>query len=252
VWLVAYLVSYGLPLLLLMAAVFFVLRSVSSFNAEATATEGLGGLELMRDATGIACLLAGMTVLARMPRLASPHLSIKWLWIALGIFALSGTGFWRLTGDETITAMGKLPALVMQLGGWTPTNEIVALKRCVGTLAFVIAAGSAWAGRKFVGSVHGRWSCGSKPLLILGGATAVAMVLVLLKEEGSGKPSLWPVLLALGGFLYLWWLSILLFDLIFVWHRYIRHGVANQRMECADRAQKQQTPTVKQRERKNV
>jgi len=27
-------------------------------------------------------------------------------------------------------------------------------------------------------------------------------------------------------FLYLWWLGILLFDLTFIWHRYIRRSVA--------------------------
>ena len=32
----------------------------------------------------------------------------------------------------------------------------------------------------------------------------------------------WPVFLASPAFLYLWWLAILLFDLTFVWHLYIR------------------------------
>jgi hypothetical protein len=33
---------------------------------------------------------------------------------------------------------------------------------------------------------------------------------------------LWPVFLATAFFLYIWWLVALLFDLTFVWHRYIR------------------------------
>ena len=37
---------------------------------------------------------------------------------------------------------------------------------------------------------------------------------------------IWPVFIAGAGFLYLWWLGILVFDLAFMWHRYIRHSVA--------------------------
>jgi hypothetical protein len=43
-------------------------------------------------------------------------------------------------------------------------------------------------------------------------------------------PSVWPVLLAAIGFLYLWWLATLIFNLAFVWQRYVRRSVANQRL----------------------
>jgi len=43
-------------------------------------------------------------------------------------------------------------------------------------------------------------------------------------------PPVWPVLLAVIAFLYLWWLATLIFDLAFVWQRYIRRSVANQRL----------------------
>jgi hypothetical protein len=43
-------------------------------------------------------------------------------------------------------------------------------------------------------------------------------------------PPVWPVLLSAIGFLYLWWLATLIFDLAFVWQRYIRRSVANQRL----------------------
>ena len=36
--------------------------------------------------------------------------------------------------------------------------------------------------------------------------------------------AVWPVVLATFASLYLWWLAALLFDLIFVWHLYIRHS----------------------------
>jgi hypothetical protein len=31
-------------------------------------------------------------------------------------------------------------------------------------------------------------------------------------------------------FLYLWWLAALIFDLAFVWQRYIRNAIANQHL----------------------
>lgn len=43
-------------------------------------------------------------------------------------------------------------------------------------------------------------------------------------------PPVWPVVFAGAAFLYLWWLSTLLFDLAFVWHRYVRHSTTNNRL----------------------
>jgi hypothetical protein len=45
----------------------------------------------------------------------------------------------------------------------------------------------------------------------------------------DNTPSFWPVALASAGFLYLWWLAAVMFDLTFMWHRYI----------CADEAMRQ-------------
>ncbi len=33
---------------------------------------------------------------------------------------------------------------------------------------------------------------------------------------------MWGMLLGGVAFLYLWWLSVVMFDLIFVWHHYVR------------------------------
>jgi hypothetical protein len=38
---------------------------------------------------------------------------------------------------------------------------------------------------------------------------------------------LWPVVLSVAAFLYLWWLAAGLFDLVFIWHRYIRGNQVN-------------------------
>jgi hypothetical protein len=44
------------------------------------------------------------------------------------------------------------------------------------------------------------------------------------------RPPVWPVFLAGAGYLYLWWLATLIFDLAFVWQRYVRRSVANDRL----------------------
>ena len=44
------------------------------------------------------------------------------------------------------------------------------------------------------------------------------------------RPPVWPVFLAGTGYLYLWWLATLIFDLAFVWQRYVRRSVANDRL----------------------
>jgi len=46
----------------------------------------------------------------------------------------------------------------------------------------------------------------------------------------TAHPSVWPVLLSGAAFLYLWWLAALIFDLGFVWQRYIRHALSNKRL----------------------
>jgi hypothetical protein len=47
-------------------------------------------------------------------------------------------------------------------------------------------------------------------------------------QDANVRPPLWPLLLASAAFFYLWWLAILIFDLVFVWHRYIRGAVSQK------------------------
>jgi hypothetical protein len=67
---------------------------------------------------------------------------------------------------------------------------------------------------------------GLKPLVTLVALTLAAVLWSIVDDTPKPDRKLWPV--ALGGiaFLYLWWLAALLFDLVFVWHRYIRAGLA--------------------------
>jgi hypothetical protein len=72
-------------------------------------------------------------------------------------------------------------------------------------------------------------SWGVKPLIVLGAAIVAFIVWNLPKDAAKVGP-LWQVFLAVAVFLYLWWLAALIFDLVFVWHLYIRHSKANTRM----------------------
>jgi hypothetical protein len=49
-----------------------------------------------------------------------------------------------------------------------------------------------------------------------------------------------PVLIGGAVFVYLWWLSVLVFDLTFIWHQYIRNSLALRRMqECFNNSYRQ-------------
>jgi positive regulator of sigma E activity len=63
---------------------------------------------------------------------------------------------------------------------------------------------------------------GLRTLVIFGGV-AMAMILIGAISDHANQGSLWPVLLVTAFALYLWQTVILTFDLVFVWHRYIRH-----------------------------
>ncbi len=42
-------------------------------------------------------------------------------------------------------------------------------------------------------------------------------------EAGETRSPVWPVILALGASIYLWWLATLIFDMGYVWNRYVRN-----------------------------
>ena len=87
-----------------------------------------------------------------------------------------------------------------------------------------------------------RWCLGgTRALLLPGGLVVVAVVACRLWFE-HGFPAdaapLWQLLLGSAGFFYLWWLGILLFDLSFVWHLYIRHSRLTQSLSDVRSARK--------------
>jgi hypothetical protein len=196
-------VSWLGPYLALLAVLFcgaFVLHKA----ADAYTRTSPDILELFGSVTGITLLVAGLTVMVRIPRL-----SRRWYWRLLGIvlFLLSVAAFPGLTcqGDG---------------GFWMCLSSSFSLSPydlgMVG-LAFLVA-GVSWT-----------WSLlwpkhGMRALLIPGILSTAVYLCAYLVDAKPPHGDLWPVFLAGALFVYLWWLVALLFDLVFVWHRYIRRS----------------------------
>lgn len=185
--------SYVLPYVgafaLLFLAVFVLYRAVNGYihpgpvKSVAESTK-----EVLLNVGAFTLLLAGLTVMARIPRLKR-----TWGWrsFGIGVFIISGIGFYLRLGKEF---------------GWLIPMAV----------AVVILTYSMYFIRRRSPSP------GTKTLLGTGGVcVAVVVIKHIVDQKGDDLGPLWPVLLAAAAFFYLWWLVILIFDLTFIWHRYI-------------------------------
>jgi hypothetical protein len=161
---------------------------------------------VLRNVSGITGLMGVMTVLARMPRLVR-----GWFWtpLAFCIFLVAMIGYDQLTNDLLRAKLAFLPSFFH-------------VRASLGTIGIALTMGGValLIGKK-------RPAFAMKTLLLLGACATLVIVASMLRlPHTGGSRSLWPV--AFGGmaFLYLWWLATLLFDLVFVWHFYIRHSGA--------------------------
>ena len=76
-------------------------------------------------------------------------------------------------------------------------------------------------------------------MVAVGTVVALFLVFANIIADADHKTIL-PVLIGSAAFLYLWWLSVLVFDLSFIWHRYIRNALALHRMQdCFNHRYKQ-------------
>lgn len=152
---------------------------------------------------GGTCLLTGLTILARLPRLhrlpdrKGVH-TRAWISCLLGL-ALGGLLLVPPLGTTALNYRWLPESAWAVYGGW-----------------FLPGAGVVyWASLR-----QPAW--GMKPLLLLGLGTIVLVVLIG-PQRGAGNEEpprgpLWPVCLATAAGLYLWWLVIALFDLVCSWH----------------------------------
>ncbi|SAK44505.1 hypothetical protein AWB82_00656 [Caballeronia glebae] len=240
---IPYLLSFALHLL----AVFFIYKAVT-----ASSDSGAGGtstapefIYLTRSVFALACLLMGTTVAARLPRLVKArgarHTAawLRWRIVALLSFVAGALIFWFVLLSGVAAFLASPFADILHRDSADPV-----VGKAVFVLAGLVCAISGWlAPRK------PHW--GRRILVALGTLTMVLIVGVRLWGDLAGKP-LWPVVLGGAFFLYAWWLAILIFDLAFVWHRYVRNSVALDTVRAwrENRCDAQPTPIMSMRSKR--
>ena len=200
-WPVSWCLPYVLCLLLLMGGTYVVYHALEPFTAKLP-----GWWDMVKNVSGLACFIAGITVLSRIPRLVKIG---KWHAVALGVFAFGSWAYSSWVSPRVHEDLAK------GFAHWPGADDQCKLIGVGLTIALLSAIGSKL-----------RPSWGMKPLMALAGIATLAALIGILNASQSPDNPLWPLVLAGLGFLYLWWLAALIFDLVFVWHRYIRSNAA--------------------------
>lgn len=207
--------------------------------------------QLVRNVGGITALLVGMIALARIPRVTRAP---RWFWSAVGIFAICAALYgWWVSGEVhnwlALRFFAPKEWANTHFFQWAGEGTRAALRRkhldsgdvsaaFIILLATSISFFAAWGSRRRLHRWTKGWRAvlrpfftGARPLIYPGAVWAFAIILNRLRYTwgpgGGVHGPLWPLLMASAAFLYLWWLATLLFDLVFVWHRYIRRSVAH-------------------------
>ena len=209
--------SYGVPYLgilaLLFVGTYVLFKAITKFTApQGYHNDGL----VFRQVANLTLYVAGLTVAARIPRLTS---SKEWRTVGVTVFALLAFISYQYLPVETSSEQ-LLRAWVSQRTGveWA----VGGVRVLVATAAMLLS----WA----TSLLRPGW--GLAPLLVMGTLVVLSFVgYHYVVTEKTGEAPLWPVFPAAAAFFYLWWLSALLFDLVFVWHVHIRQEMALAHME---------------------
>jgi hypothetical protein len=227
---VSQVISWAGPYLGMLALLFcavLVLYKASTGSVQPAAAGGVAqavgavqGEEKVRqifsNVAAITCLLAGLTVLARIPRLTRVR---GWRLFGFVFFFLS------IVANRVFSCLPN----ALSGAGWrtclVDATALGAFHFSIAGVAIVVALAA-----YFISRLKPAW--GMQALLVPGGI-GVAFVLVryIIMQLHGASPEfhhLWQVFVAAAVFLYLWWLVALIFDLIFVWHRYIRYSGAGR------------------------
>lgn len=207
---ISMLIPYALTFALHLAAVFVLYKAVT----QVPATQAAPVFDrLSLQIALLSGLLMSITVAARLPRLVKTN-GVRWQLAAVLAFLVGALPCaWALPTGAADFLGGPFTGLV----AWFDIGPALAGKTALVLTAFVIAL-SGWLAPR-------RPTIGRR-LLIGFGTLVIVFIVIKRLADGSVQAPVWPVLLAGAAFLYLWWLGILLFDLTFVWHRYIRRSVA--------------------------
>lgn len=210
-WPVSWVLPYILIALLLILGTYLVYDNVGDVIETAKTKET--SKELAWSVFGLSSLLAGITLVSRVPRLVRFG---AWYLLPLTLFPLGATAYYH--------CVSKVPAMNLGKAFWAASED--ASRWTVIGVGLVVALLSAG-----LSKLRPRW--GMWPLMLSSGATVVFVIARLLVQHPPPEDTkLWPVVLAAAAFLYLWWLAAHLFDLVFVWHRYIRSSLANKMLRA--------------------
>jgi hypothetical protein len=217
----------------LMAAVYILYRPVAAAVAFEPTTAAV-----LRDVFSIGLLMLGVTATSRIPRIMD-----RWEWWLFSgvLLALAMAVQSQVTCPATQLLVGGPVADWLRLSPqWLPTGMVEPYLSCGlpvgadGTARLSGAIVAVWmvALGVALGASAAAWRYpryGHIVLPAFGAVAAFALIALGAWElsaagtaPGLGGSELWPVLLAGVVFFYLWWLSALLFDLVFVWQRYVR------------------------------
>ena len=207
-WVTSWILPYVICFIILLLGTYIFYKPVSKFiHAEQDLSVMTGNV------FAASALLAGMTVLARVPRLA------KCIWkfsLAAFVFGCSVVIYKGFIEPGANRALGLF---FTQHFGWSDETAIVWVLGGMGVLAGIISY------------FFPRW--GLKPIVALLALVGFAVAWGIIYGPGqlpggASRPAIWPIVLSGAAFLYLWWLAALVFDLVFVWHCYIRSSRALQ------------------------
>ena len=160
-------------------------------------------MDVVGAVCGIAALLSGITVASRIPRLIPFGM---WHLISLAVFAVGAT-LYLCVPDSVQHHLGAC----FWASSLADMNATDLDRRVVIGAAALIAIVSL-----VISAYKPKW--GMKPLIVLASIATIRIAVVLL--DGN-KITVWPIALSMAAFIYIWWLAALIFDLVFVWHRYI-------------------------------
>lgn len=218
---------YVLAAVLHLAGVFILFKAINGFLAPQDAAARLTLPDVVLGVGVLGLLLYASTVCARIPRLVRTRLwpaggglqALRWHLGCVAIFgAAAALTAWLLPGwlaDFLGIPLARLFSLLL------PSEQVLVGKAALLLAAAGVAASGWFAPRR------PRW--GRRTLLVCGLLMVAAMISGHLLRAESGAP-VWPLVLAGLAFIYLWWLGMTLFDLAFVWHRYIRRSIAQKAM----------------------
>lgn len=199
---------YVLSFVILCAGVFIFYSTINTCIGNKNGT-----IMMAKNMLAFSALLAGIGVAARIPRLIR---DLRWHLWSLGIAAIFVTCFGFMI-DENVCNWLAEPLHMSE------DKATAYAKWTVMLIAAVILVASYL--YNFFSRRSGVWF-----MVTVGSLMVITLVLMNIFMAPTHK-EIFPVLIGGAAFLYLWWLSVLVFDLTFIWHQYIRNSLALHRMQ---------------------